>query len=156
METKSSKGGRAALRGIYEPVAVRGLAVYYEPLLLVGFQEEMRGGGGHAADCRKFFVDEARHPAQGLGADEDQKVVPAAHKIAGVHLVEPADALREPVKAAVALGIFFLGERFVAEQFAGVALIVAAVVTVILGGRPGRFSVRRLIPDFLSNFYKAR
>lgn len=61
----------------------------------------------------------------------------------------------EPL-TAVALGIFFLGERFVAEQFAGVALIVAAVVTVILGGRPGRFSVRRLIPDFLSNFYKAR
>ena len=61
----------------------------------------------------------------------------------------------EPL-TAVALGIFFLGERFVAEQFAGVALIVAAVVTVSLGGRPGRFSVRRLIPDFLSNFYKAR
>ena len=59
----------------------------------------------------------------------------------------------EPL-TAVALGIFFLGERFVAEQFAGVALIVAAVVTVILGGRPGRFSVRRLIPDFLSNFIK--
>lgn len=56
----------------------------------------------------------------------------------------------EPL-TAVALGIFPL-ERFVAEQFAGVALIVAAVMTVILGGRPGRFSVRRLIPTFMGIF----
>ena len=73
-------------------------------VLLVGFEAKVRGGRLHGLNRAQFLGDEGGDAAKILGLDNDQKIVTAAHQIAGLHFLELRDAGSDAIEPAIALG----------------------------------------------------
>ena len=61
-------------------------------VLLVGFQAKVRGGRLHCLNRTQFLGNEGGHASKILSLNDDQKIITAAHEIAGLHLLELSDA----------------------------------------------------------------
>ena len=96
-------GDPGRLRAHLEPAGALRRRVEQIAALLVGTQHEMGAGREHSLDGRELFGHERRHLLQAGPRHEDQQVVSARHEVAGLDLVESAQALGQAVEAAPAL-----------------------------------------------------
>ena len=72
--------------------------------MFVRFQHEVRRRRGYPADGGQFIADEKGHFLQVRARDEQEQVESTRHQVERLHFGKLADAVRDLVEAAFALG----------------------------------------------------